>query len=208
MTVQEMIYLIRHRIGDQNKSMGIPSLIYFKVLNDALDYVLEDNGGLYQEYTTTSADGVFEYTLPTYTKDIEMVYYDGELLEHIDHWKFYHEESIDPEDWDEGDPTHYYTRFIRGVGKALFLYPVPNTTGDTIRIGIKMKYADLTESNYSDSITLPSYMQDAIADYATYLMFKELQNWKAAEIWRAEAREHSIKSRPTQKVHRKGLKLK
>lgn len=207
MNLKEIIYLIRHRIGDETKMKGIPPQIYVKVVNDALDFVIEDHGGMFQEYTGSSVDGTNEMLLPNDCKDIEWVFYNGEPLEYINHYDLYTKTQIDPESTSTSSPMYWTTKYVDGTGLILQLYPTPGTDDYTIRIGARKRYGALTTADYDTSLTLPPYMQDAVADYATFLMFKELGNKSKMDVWRPEAIQNVIKARPTRKGQRKGKKL-
>lgn len=207
MNVKDMVYLIRHRVGDELKNKGIPPQLYIKVINDALDFVIEDHGGLFQEYTGSSVDGTYEMPLPTNCKDLEWVYYDGEPLKYITHLELYQTSSIDTEDVAEGTPQYWTTKYVSGTGLVLQLYPCPGEDDKTIRIGCRLQYGSLSASDYATSFTLPEYMQDAVVDYATFLMFRELGNRSKMEIWKPEAIQQVIKARPTRKGNRLSQKF-
>lgn len=203
MHTKEIIDLIRIRIGDVNKANGIPAPIYMKNVNQAIDDILEDNGGIFAEYTRNSVDGTADYVLPSLVKDVEWVYYDGHKLPRYNHEKFYRDEVADPTDWAEGTPEYYMIRYVNGSGLVITLYPQPNASTYEIRIGTKIRYTEQTTSNWETDLVLPNETVNAIADYATYLTLKDLGDPEKAMYWKQLATEAMIKSRPTRDGTRK-----
>jgi len=207
-TAKQIIDDIRLRLKDLEKRQFTDTMA-LRCVNEAIEAIVEDNGGLIETRTTNSVDGQMSYGLDSDIKSIEQVWYDGENVERMDYNEMFDEHVADSEDVSEGTPDYYAVRMYGTAGaKYLFLYPVPSQSSKVIRIDAKIYYPAVLSTTMTNEIGMPEELVKAVRDRATYYAAREIGNFDLMQIWKFESDETKMNGRPTKNIHRHGMSQK
>ena len=127
-------------------------------------YVIE------KTFETTSVADQREYTYPENTLSIKEVRYDSDKLQKVSLRDDPKTSNDDP----TGTPADYAI-----WDEVIYLYPTPDTTGDTIQIKCYAYPQDITSN--TDNIEVPQEYREDIITYVNYLMAQKDQNFTLAD---------------------------
>jgi len=127
-------------------------------------YVIE------KTFETTSVAAQREYTYPENTLSIKEVRYDSDQLQKVSLRDDPKTSNDDP----TGTPADYAI-----WDEVIYLYPTPDTTGDTIQIKCYAYPQDITSN--TDNIEVPQEYREDIITYVNYLMAQKDQNFTLAD---------------------------
>lgn len=127
-------------------------------------YVIE------KTFETTSVADQREYTYPENTLSIKEVRYDSDKLQKVSLRDDPKTSNDDP----TGTPADYAI-----WDEVIYLYPTPDTTGDTIQIKCYAYPQDITSN--TDNIEVPQEYREDIITYINYIMAQKDQNFTLAD---------------------------
>lgn len=176
MIVSDVAARVKRQFGDES-GVQVTDADIVRWINDAQRDIGQAQEIIETIATQTSVAGQQAYNLPTDIINLRAVYYNSVKLEPISLQQFdtYINEVGDPANPESGTPTLVYI-----WANDLNFYPIPDVTGDTIKLYYSQFPADVV--NLSDPLSLPIKYDNRIVEYCLQQAYELDENFDAANL--------------------------
>lgn len=175
-TLQNVIDRVTRQFGDESGSQ-ITVADITNWTNAALREIVKKNRFTKAQSTTPSVAGQNQYSFASLSiLNIEHLHYEGKALDYkgfVEAQEYIN--KYDPSLSNTGTPTIWYE-----WGTVLYVYPVPQVSGDDITVYYVQLPAEVT--NTSDVLTVPDTYFEVVVQYVLQQAYEQDDDWQGSAI--------------------------